>query len=169
MKWTRSEIVSWVQGTSSFSEQVTFAPNTFEKNGRLRDLKDVEVSGTARYDSQEERLYVDFTVEGIMILPCSITLESVEKSFKTSETEIFTFQKALEDEDVTEVKGDTVDLNPTVYATIMAEVPWIVHKEGLKEYPKGNGWEVVREEDFADKQKDIDPRMAKILEYKEKN
>ena len=156
-------------GTSSFKEQVKFAPDTFEKNGRLRDLKDVEVSGTARYDSQEERLYVDFTVKGIMILPCAITLESVEQSFKTSETETFSFRKTTDEEDVVEVKGDTVDLNPTVYATIMAEVPWIVHKQGLKEYPKGNGWEVVREEDFAGRQKDIDPRMAKILEYKEEN
>ena len=40
-------------------------------------------------------------------------------------------------------------------------------KEGIKEYPKGNGWEVIREEDYIKSKKDeIDPRLAKLREFK---
>ena len=47
------------------------------------------------------------------------------------------------------------------------EVPLKVVKEGIKEYPKGDGWEVVKEEDYTKSKKDdIDPRLAKLKEFK---
>lgn len=46
------------------------------------------------------------------------------------------------------------------------EVPHKVVKEGV-EYPKGKGWEVVTEDDFnASKKNAIDPRLAKLKEFK---
>ena len=48
---------------------------------------------------------------------------------------------------------------------ILMEVPLKVVKEGLIEYPKGNGWEVVRESDQVE-ERPIDPRLAKLKDFK---
>lgn len=166
MKWTKSEMAKWPQGRKDFEEEVIFAPETFEKNGRLRNLENVVIRGTASYNYSDESLLVEYEVSGRMILPCSITLEDVERDFSVTDVETFSYRKVADDADVTEVKGDTIDLMPSVYTTIMGEVPWIVHKEGLEEYPKGNGWEVMTEEQLHQGDKGIDPRLAKLLQYK---
>ena len=166
MKWTKAEMARWPQGRKDFEEEISFDPATFEKNGRLRNLENIVIRGTADYDYEEERLIVRYQVSGRMILPCSITLEDVVRDFTAEDVETFSFRKVTDDADVTEVKGDTIDLMPSVFATIMAEVPWIVHKEGLEELPKGNGWEVLTEEQLHQGDKGIDPRLAKLLQYK---
>ena len=97
-----------------------------------------------------------------MIVPCSITLEDVEYDFHTKSLEVFSFDK-VDDEDVHEVKGDVVELLPVVFQLILMEVPLKVVKKGLKQYPKGDGWEVVKEEDYKkSEKKDIDPRLDKL-------
>lgn len=66
-----------------------------------------------------------------------------------------------------EAKGDIVELYPVLFQLIMMEIPYKVVKEGLTDYPKGKGWEVVREEDLiASKEKAIDPRLAKLRDFK---
>ena len=79
---------------------------------------------------------------------------------------MFSFDKT-NDEDVHEVKGDVVELLPVIFQLILMEVPLKVVKKGLKQYPKGDGWEVVKEEDYELSKKDeIDPRLAKLKEFK---
>ena len=117
-------------GSFTFSEDITFDKDTFKLNDRLRDLRDVTVNGECHYDNESERLYVDLTVDGIMILPCSITLEDVAREFHITDSETFAFHKE-DDEDVFEVKGEYIELLPFVYQLIMADIPWKIHKEGL--------------------------------------
>ena len=168
MKWSRRDIASFENGHTTFDETIEFVKETFKDNGRLRDLKDVSISGDATYDSHQERLYVKYQVTGTMIVPCSITLEDVEYKFSTSDNETYSFLPVNDEDDAIYVKGEIVDILPDVYGSIMAEVPWVIHKEGLTELPKGDGWEVVSEKDLVKEEKGIDPRLAKILEYKEK-
>mgnify|MGYP003271358823 FL=1 len=79
---------------------------------------------------------------------------------------MFSFEKT-DDEDVHEVKGDVVELLPVIFQLIVMEVPLKIVKEGLTQYPKGDGWEVVKEEDYIkEKSKEIDPRLAKLKEFK---
>ena len=133
---------------------------------QIRGLQDVTVSGNVHYDTASERVFADLDIEGVMIVPCSITLEDVEYDFHTKSLEVFSFDK-VDDEDVHEVKGDVVELLPVVFQLILMEVPLKVVKKGLKQYPKGDGWEVVKEEDYKkSKKKDIDPRLAKLKEFK---
>ncbi len=166
MKFTKTEMTRWPDGHKDFRESVTFDAGTFEKNGRLRDLKNVVINGSASYDDAEQSLYVEYEVSGTMVLPCAITLEDVYRDFKVTDNETFSFRKLEPNEEAVEVKGEIVDLMPSVYATIMADVPWIVHKEGLTELPKGNGWAVMTEEQYQKEDKGIDPRLAKLLQYK---
>lgn len=166
MKWSKMELLQAENATIYFHEKIRFSPEVFSKMHQIRGLQDVTVSGNVHYDVSSERVFADLDIEGVMIVPCSITLEDVEYEFHTTSLEVFSFEKT-DDEDVHEVKGDVVELLPVVFPLILTEVPLKVVKEGLKEYPKGDGWEVVKEEDYEkEKRKEMDPRLAKLKEFK---
>ena len=166
MKWSKAELLQAPNGTIELDDTISFDPTVFAKMHQIRGLQDVTVSGNIHYDTASERVFADLDIEGVMIVPCSITLEDVEYDFHTKSLEVFSFDKT-EDEDVHEVKGDVVELLPVIFQLILMEVPLKVVKEGIKEYPKGDGWEVVKEEDYTKSKKDdIDPRLAKLKEFK---
>ncbi|MEG0823534.1 MAG: YceD family protein [Erysipelotrichaceae bacterium] len=170
MKYSKCELIQSENSTIFFDELITFEPETFAKLNSLRGLHDVTVSGNVHYDSTSDLVYADLEVEGVMIVPCSITLEDVEYDFHTKSLEVFSFDKSNKDEDVHIAKGDVVELLPVVFQLIILEIPLKVVKPGLNDYPKGNGWEVVKEEDYIkEKSDDIDPRLAKLKEFKIEN
>ena len=166
MKWSRAQLLQAENCTIYFDETIDFGPEIFAKMNQIRGLQDVTVSGNVHYDTASERVFADLDIEGVMIVPCSITLEDVEYDFHTKSLEVFSFDK-VDDEDVHEVKGDVVELLPVVFQLILMEVPLKVVKKGLKQYPKGDGWEVVKEEDYKkSEKKDIDLCLAKLKEFK---
>lgn len=167
LKWSKNEILNLKKDVISFDEELTFPKTVFEKNHHLRDLKNVNVKGKIRYESVSDLVTCDVVISGDMILPCAITNEDVVYPFETETTELFAFRKVDDHEDVHEAKGDVVELLPIIFQTIMMEVPLKVVKEGLKEYPKGEGWEVIKESDYQSRKKDeVDPRLAKLKEFK---
>ena len=166
MKWSRAQLLQAPNHTIAFEDTIDFDPAAFAKMNQIRGLQDVTVSGNIHYDVTSDRVQAELDVEGVMIVPCSITLDDVEYEFHTKSLEVFSFEKT-EDEDVHEVKGDVVELLPVIFQLILMEVPLKIVKEGLKRYPKGDGWEVVKEEDYIKaKSDDIDPRLAKLKEFK---
>lgn len=166
LKFTKSELIQ-NQGATTFCEKITFGSEVFEKMHNLRNLKDVEVSGSIHYDDKSEVADVLLKIKGIMVVPCAITNEDVDYPFDSEGDVIYAFHKVEKDSDIIEAKGDVIELMPQVFQQIILEIPLKVVKEGLKEYPHGNGWEVMKEEDLnREKAKKIDPRMAKLAEFK---
>lgn len=167
LKWSKIEIQNWQKGSLSFDESITFTKEVFLKNHHLRDLKDINVKGDLHYDMQSDLLTCDMVITGKMVLPCAITSEDVIYPFHSNTSVVFAFRKVEENEDIYEAKGDVVELLPIVFQTIMMEVPLKVVKDDIKEYPKGNGWEVISEQDYQSSKKDeVDPRLAKLKEFK---
>ena len=103
----------------------------------------IEVSGEIHYDDDSDLALANLDISGVMVLPCSITNEDVDYPFEISSKEVFSFRKVNEDEDFHEVKKDTVELYPAIFQLIVMEIPFKVVKEGIKEYPKGNGCHAV--------------------------
>lgn len=166
LKWTKTELLQAVNNTIVFDEHIEFDESVVSKMIHLRELRDVTVSGDVHYDATSDLAIANLTVEGIMVVPCSITLEDVEVDFSTTSTEVYTFEKNPSNDEFRETKGDIVELYPAIFQLIVMEVPHKVVKEGV-EYPKGKGWEVVTEDDFnASKKNAIDPRLAKLKEFK---
>ncbi len=69
--------------TIEFDETIQFEPEVFSKMHQIRGLQDVTVSGNVHYDISREKVFADLDIEGVMIVPCSITLEDVEYEFHT--------------------------------------------------------------------------------------
>ncbi|MBN2850497.1 MAG: DUF177 domain-containing protein [Erysipelotrichaceae bacterium] len=169
MKWSKTEILRSADKALVLDEEIAFSPATFDGNDRLRKLEKVHVTASGLWDANQNVLRVHLDVSGVMVVPCAITDEDVLVEFKTEDDPVFSFGKT-DDEEAIEVKGDTVELMPVVYPLIMMEIPLKVVKPGLKDYPKGDGWEVLTEEEYLrEKQSQIDPRLAKLRDYKPKD
>lgn len=167
LKWSKNELLNSPNETIFFNEMIAFDKEAFSKMNHLRGLRDIKVSGKIQYETHSDLATCDFEVEGVMIVPCSITNEDVDYPFECDGIQVFAFHKVGKEEDIIETKGDIIELMPTIFQSIILEVPLKVVKEGLKEYPKGDGWEVIREEDYLKQKKDeIDPRLAKLKEFK---
>ena len=166
MKWSKAELNRHGNQDLVIDETLTWERDCFATD-RLRELKNVVVTGSGRYDASSQRLEVDLTISGEMIVPCAVTLEDVEVPFETSSTEIFSFLPVKEDqEEVHVLKDEVLDLRPVIEQLILLEVPLKGVKDGAQ-YPKGEGWEVVREEEHRlQKRQEIDPRLAKLKEFK---
>ena len=165
MKWSKMELLHAPNGMIQFNESITFDQAAFSKMNQIRGLQNVTVSGHIQYDEQRDRAYADLDIAGVMILPCSVTNEDVDYAFHTQSLEEFAFEK-LTDEDVHISKGDVVELMPVIFQLILMEIPLKVAKENVQ-YPRGKGWEVMKEEDYQKSKKDeIDPRLAKLKEFK---
>lgn len=165
MKWNLQWIVKQKDGCFSFDEMLTFPDEMFHNLSQINGLKDVHVTGQGRLDMKNRQLYVDFTMNGQMILPCAVSLENVDYPFVIDSSVIFAFYKPSDEEDVIEVKRDTVDLTPIVFQEIMMDVPMRVVKDGATLKTKGNGWKVLSEEDMGQDEDYIDPRLAKLKDY----
>lgn len=152
-------------GCFHFDEMLSFPSEMFHSLSQINGLKEIHVTGHGRLDMKNRQLYVDFQVKGQMILPCAVSLEDVDYPFCINSTVIFAFYKPQDDEDVIEVKRDTVELTPVVFQEIMMEVPMRVVKEGATLKTEGNGWKVLNEENARQDEDYIDPRLAKLKDY----
>lgn len=169
MKWSRSELLNLKDKNFSFTENLSFNKAEFKNFSRLNGLKNVVVDGKAYFDDETQLLTTDLVIQGIMLVPCAITLEEVEYPFEIESSETFSFEEDLS-EHAHIAKGEFIELLPVILQIILSEVPLKVVKPGLKDYPKGDGWEVVTEEKLIEVQKNqIDPRLAKLLEYQHKD
>lgn len=166
LKWSKLELLQACNATIVFEDTIDFEPAIFSKMYQINGLQNVTVSGTIHYDERSDRVYADLDIYGVMIIPCSITLEDIEYDFHAKSLEVFTFNKA-DDEDMHVVKGDVVEVLPVIFQLILMEVPLKAVKEGITQYPKGDGWEVLKEEDYInEKRNEIDPRFAKLKDFK---
>lgn len=165
MKWSKLDLLHAPNGMIQFDESITFDQAVFSKMSQIRGLQNVTVSGHIQYEEQRDRAYADLDIAGVMILPCSVTNEDVDYEFHTQSMETFAFEKS-NDEDVHVSKGDMIELMPVIFQLILMEIPLKVVKENAQ-YPQGKGWEVMKEEDYLRSKKDeIDPRLAKLKEFK---
>ena len=148
-----------------FSEKLTFDASAFEGFDRINGLKDVYVDGTGFFENVNQRFHVELRIEGIMIVPCAVSLEDIDVPFEIETEEEFSFDPC-DDEEVHVIKKEILDLNPLISQLILSQVPLKVVKEGI-EYPKGDGWEVLKEEDYIkSKSRVTDPRLEKLKEFK---
>lgn len=166
MIFKRRDLLSVEGIPQSIDEQLEFDVSTLE-SVVLRQLKNVEVSGQLTYDGQDDRAYVGLLISGDMTLPDSVTNEDVVYHFETDVSETYSFIPVSEDEpDILVIKNEIIDLKSLIFTSILAEIPLRVVKEGKRDYPKGDGWEVLSEEEYLKQEKPIDPRLEKLKEFK---
>lgn len=168
MKWKRSELQKLSQPKVSFAEDnFEIDKEAFAQNSRINGVKDLHVEGEGFLDESDDRFYANLFITGTMLVPDAITGKEIPYPFETESEEVYAFEE-VDDEDVRIVEGDEIDLLDAIVDNILLEVPLQYSIAKDDEYPSGEGWRVISEEAYQSGQEErIDPRLAKLKEYKE--
>ena len=116
------------------------------ENTGILSLKEVNVFGTITKDNLDNYL-LDIKVDGIMVLPCSITLKPVDYEFSTE------IQGNIEEmlEEINEINKkteNTIDIFPIIWENILMEIPIkVTSPDADKENLSGDGWRLVTEDE----------------------
>lgn len=128
----------------------------FLSSTELLELNNVLIKGYIKKDALGE-IVISLDIEGLMLLPCAITLKPVKHEFKTSiEGDLI---EILEEMGENFDKGsNSLDILPIVWENVLMEIPFKVVSEEAKDISlKGNGWE------FKQTTADIsNPELAKL-------
>ena len=120
------------------NETVIFE-DEYLKNENIISISPVKISGILnKIDTGE--LELNINVKGIMVLPCSVSLEPVEYPFSIVLNEI------IDEKDENNLKKDinTLELKPYLWENIVVEIPLrIVSDDAYKKEYKGDGWHLI--------------------------
>lgn len=166
LNWSVQELMQYQDEGFTLDETLTIT-DLNEWDQEVRDVSPVRITGFAEIKSK--LLSFHMTLEGDMILPCSVTLEDVPYSFHIQTSETFRLDQALDIEDgqneeIHDVENNTIDLVPYIKEAILVEKPIRIVSDKAKQQPKpsGKGWELVTEEDQKNK---VDPRLQKLKQF----
>ena len=165
MKFLRSELEQSQASHIEIDEAINIE---LDNHPLCQELKDVYASGYAYYDHNSSQLTVDLSVDGEMIVPCTITLKPLSYEFETRLSEVFSFHEPDDEDEVTiYVEGDEIDFGPYILGAVLSEIPLNLKDPDLEHYPEGDGWNVMTEEQYQkEKSEEIDPRLAKLKDLK---
>ena len=120
-------------------------------------LKDTKVIGTISSEGNDH--YIECSINGIMVVPCSMTLKPVDYPFNIKVEGII---EELFEEIGENVKNNqnTIDILPIIWENILMEIPMKVVSEEIDDVKtSGNGWRLITDEENS---KDINPELEKL-------
>lgn len=137
-----------------------------ETDTSIREVSPIHLTGRA--DISATKVTFHLRIEGYLILPCSRTLVDVKLpvDVETTETFLLNDQEYGVDEEVYQVKGDVIDLEPIIREILLLEVPMQIFCDdgaGQDGAPQsGKDWEVIEEQEKVEK---LDPRLAGLAKF----
>lgn len=133
-----------------------------ENNIFINGLKDVKGNISFYYDGNDD-LCIYYYLVGKMICPDALTLNDVEVDFEIKNEDKVVFDENSEGF----FMRNAIEMEDLVYYIVLPEVPIKVVKNKKIEYDRGDGWIYVLEDEYeSQKEKEIDPRLKILSEYK---
>ncbi|GAM13691.1 COG1399 protein in cluster with ribosomal protein L32p, firmicutes subfamily [Mesobacillus selenatarsenatis SF-1] len=137
-----------------------------ETDPTIREVSPIHLTGRA--DISATRVTFHIRIDGHLILPCSRTLVDVKYPIDVETTETFMLNSHdyEADEEVHQVTGDVIDLEPIIKEILLVEIPMQVFSDdsaGQEGAPQsGKDWEVIEEQEKSEK---LDPRLAGLAKF----
>jgi len=121
-------------------------------NTNIIELNDVKINGRIYQDNESFNIQVN--IEGIMVLPCSVSLKPTKYPFFIEIDDYLdeNIQESLKN------RSNTIDIFPIIWENILMEIPLRVVNEDLSDVKtEGDGWKLI-----TDKEERINPELAKL-------
>lgn len=164
MKFTKKDFLNAKNGIIEIDEWIAVEENDLLHHTQVKSIPEVHVTGTLQFDHRS-LVFSDLDLDGVMIVLDSITMEDLEVAFDTKSQETYSFDPIKEnDEDIIVVKKDRVDINPEIFQAIIYEAPMSITRLPRDQYPKGDGWQLLSDQDKEEPK--IDPRWEKLNDFK---
>ncbi len=165
MKFTRIDFLNAENHVIDIDEWIAVEENDLLHHTSVKSVPEVHVTGTLDFDGKS-LVSSDLELDGTMIVSDSITDEDIEVQFETTSQQTYSFAPVedAEDQEIIVVKKDTIDINPEIFQAILYEAPMSITRLPRDQYPKGDGWQLLSDQD-KDEPK-IDPRWEKLKDFK---
>lgn len=167
MRFTKKDFLNATNNTIQIDEWISVEENDLLHHSQVKSIPEVHVTGTLQFDGTA-LVFSDLDLDGVMTVLDSITMEDLEVAFDTKSQETYSFEPLQNiensDEEIIVVKKDTIDLNPEIFQAILYEAPMSITRLPRDQYPKGNGWQLLSDQDQEEPK--IDPRWEKLNDFK---
>ncbi|MHA6258603.1 YceD family protein [Sporosarcina sp. CAU 1771] len=176
MKWSINQLQKYRQEGMPLDEVVNL-DSVKIRNPEIRVIEPIHVTGSCTIGPRD--IMCRFRLEGTMTLPCSRTWEDVKYPFVIEAEEHFGWDEAelLENDEMTPVEGEVIDLIPVFEDLVLLEVPLQIYGESAADMKvaEGKGWSFATNEEYnarlqAEKETKVDPRfagLAKLFDEKD--
>ena len=169
------------QGTPNyFDAEINVEEALKQRDESILAVSPAHIKGFLVY--QNESVVAQFTCDVDITLPSSRSLEPVVVPLHIDIVERYIpSHLSVDEKELTEIvmplDGDWVDLEPAVEDHILLSIPLqVLSQEELSEdrMPSGNDWEVVTQEALEERRKQqkeqsVDPRLASLQSFFEKD
>ncbi|MDR3242201.1 MAG: DUF177 domain-containing protein [Lactobacillaceae bacterium] len=160
MKWNFSELLKYKNEALKFEETLNLEAGLLENFGDVvLSAEPMHVTGFAQADHED--IIIHAHVTGKLVTPSTRSAQPVELPLDFDIDEVYIKEADHVDryeieDSVILVADDFVDFDQVVLEYVFLQVPLQVLAEGEAdaEMPTGDGWEVIAEEDFIEKQAD---------------
>ena len=167
VRFTKKDFLNATNNTIQIDEWISVEKNDLLHHSQVKSIPEVHVTGTLQFDGTA-LVFSDLDLDGVMTVLDSITMEDLEVAFDTKSQETYSFEPLQNiensDEEIIVVKKDTIDLNPEIFQAILYEAPMSITRLPRDQYPKGNGWQLLSDQDQEEPK--IDPRWEKLNDFK---
>lgn len=137
-------------------EKVSFESDR-AKGIDLLDLKNTIVKGKLFKNSMQD-IELEIEIEGIMILPCAISLKPTDYEFKIELNKNIDVLASEIDEIIKKTKN-SIDILPIIWENILVEIPTRVINDDLSDVvSEGDGWKIITEQEKTY----INPELEKL-------
>ena len=175
MKWSLLELRKYQEEPLVFQETLDLQNELISREKEIIAIRPIQVSGLITVSPKEYLLH--YTVDTVITLPSTRSLEPVEVPMKFTVDEVFMTTEQYQQqadligaEEVLILETQTLDLSESVADNILLEIPLQVLTEEEQHsttYPSGEQWTVVSEDQYKEMQESqvknqIDPRLAKL-------
>lgn len=129
---------------------------SYLQQAELLELNNVHVVGEISKDAMDD-YELSVIVDGVMVLPCAITLKPVNYPF---EVEIQGNLQALlsEIDENIKILENSIDLLPIIWENILMEIPIRIVSDDISDVKtRGEGWELITED-----KNPVNPNLAKL-------
>ena len=143
MKWNKQELKRLKNITLDYSLDID--PIIFKDNNLINDINDCRIIGDINYNDNIDLISVDLQLLATMKCPCAISLIEVDYPIDISIKQYYSFDNNKE-YNVIEIEKDILDLYPLILDNIILNIPLKVISDQNLNYPKGDGWQVIKED-----------------------
>lgn len=165
VKYRKIDFLNAKNHIIDIDEWIAVEENDLLHHTSVKSIPKVHVTGTLQFDGSD-LVTSDLCLEGVMIVLDSITNEDLEVEFDTESQQTYSFAPVedAEDQEIIVVKKDTIDINPEIFQAILYEAPMSITRLPRDQYPKGDGWQLLSDQD--EQEPKIDPRWEKLNDFK---
>jgi uncharacterized protein len=165
VKFTKQDFLTSPHMTIEIDEHISIDSNELLAGTQILSVPQCHVTGTLSFDG-DHLVTSNLELEGVLMVPDSITDQALDVEFSAPSQQTYSFVplKDAEKEDIVVVKKETLDLNPEIFQTILYEAPMSLTRLPRDQYPKGDGWQLLSDQDATEKK--MDPRWEILNEFK---